>query len=245
MSLVSYVQQDEVLEITFNRPKKLNAFNDELIDETLDILEKASNLGVRLVSFLGEGKGFSGGFDLTNIENMTDADLLLRFVKIEKMLQSVYDAQYATVAFVHGACYGAAADLVAACQWRVGTPDSLFRMPGPRFGLVLGTGRLRKLVGEDRVRKLILRDIPFDAYEAIEMGFLTEISGRDEWSNKKNDIASRVSAVRPLTYNQLLARQRSDESDSDMAELVRSATNGSIKKRIISYLKEISIKTNS
>ena len=81
MEVVSCLQRGEVLEITLNRPQKLNAFNDELIDTLLMALSDASNSGVRVVSFSGEGKGFSGGFDLSNIINFTDGDLVLRFIK--------------------------------------------------------------------------------------------------------------------------------------------------------------------
>ena len=43
MEVVSCLQRGEVLEITLNRPQKLNAFNDELIDTLLMALSDASN----------------------------------------------------------------------------------------------------------------------------------------------------------------------------------------------------------
>ena len=236
MEVVSCLQRGEVLEITLNRPQKLNAFNDELIDTLLMALSDASNSGVRVVSFSGEGKGFSGGFDLSNIINFTDGDLVLRFIKIEKLLQVICHAPFATIAFVHGPCYGAAADLVAACQWRIATPDALFRMPGVRFGLILGTGRLTRLVGEDIARKLVLRDDPFNAQEALEKGFLSHIIERVRWEEIKNEVLSKVSCLTYGAFDQLSSQQREDQCNADMAALVDSAMEGSVKNRILSYL---------
>jgi enoyl-CoA hydratase len=236
MGVVSCLQRGEVLEITLNRPQKLNAFDDELIDTLLMALSDASDSGVRLVSFSGEGKGFSGGFDLSNITNSTDGDLVLRFIKIEKLLQAICHASFATIAFVHGPCYGAAADLVAACQWRVATPDALFRMPGVRFGLILGTGRLTRLVGEDMARQLVLRDEPFNAQEALETGFLSHIIETGGWEELKNEVLSKVSGLTYGAFKQLSSQQRKDQCNADMAALVGSAIEGSVKNRILSYL---------
>ena len=236
MEVISCLQKGDVLEITLNRPQKLNAFNDELIDKLLVALTDASNSNVRLVSFSGEGKGFSGGFDLSNITNSTDGDLVLRFIKIEKLLQLICHAPFATIAFVHGPCYGAAADLVAACQWRIATPDALFRMPGVRFGLILGTGRLTRLVGEDMTRQLVLRDEPFNSQEALETGFLSHVIGKGGWEEIKNEVLSKVSCLTYGVFKQLSSQQREDQCSADMAALVSSAMEGSVKNRIQSYL---------
>ena len=238
MNFISYVHSGDLFEVTLNRPTKLNAFNDELIDELLDVLGIAADVGVRLVAFYGRGKGFSGGFDLNNIDKFSDGDLLLRLVKIEKMLQLVYFAPFATIAFVHGPCFGAAADLVAACHWRVAAAKSSFRMPGVRFGLILGSGRLVKLVGENSARTLILRDTPFYPEEALTKGFLTHIADQNSWINIKTDVLSKVNSLESQTFERLFSREIGSDCDFDMAELVRSASDGSIKSRITAYLKE-------
>ncbi len=239
MSVICTSQKGDILSIILNRPKKLNAFSEELVDRLIDTLDRVPELGVRLVTFSGNGKGFSGGFDLSDIKTSTDGDLVLRFLKIEKLLQVIHHSSFATMAFVQGPCYGAAADLVASCHWRVASPNSRFLFPGSRFGLVLGTRRLNKLIGEDRARQLILRDLPFDAHEALAAGFLTHVSEPEEWKRIENNIFKRVCSVNPTTFSRLSACQRDDNRNSDMAELVKSATDKSIKSRIMSYLNEM------
>ena len=238
MSLVSFSQDGLIARITLNRPKKLNAFNSELVEELIQTLRRATSSEAKLLVFQAVGKGFSGGFDLSNIEQSSDGDLVLRFIRVEQLLQAVHHAPLATLALVHGPCYGAAAELVASCQWRVATPDAKFRMPGPKFGLVLGTRRLVALIGENAFRRLILNDSPFNSAEGLSAGYLTQIADKQEWSDIETAVLAKASALAPATFTRLSSQLRQDFSDSDLAELVRSTTDWSVKERILSYLNE-------
>ena len=109
-------------------------------------------------------------------------------------------------------------------------------MPGVRFGLILGIGRLTRLVGGDIARKLVLRDEPFNAQEALETGFLSYIIGKGGWEEIKNEFLSKVSCLTYGAFKQLSSQQREDQCNADMAALVSSAMEGSVKNRILSYL---------
>jgi hypothetical protein len=61
--------------------------------------------------FRANGSNFCAGFDLSALEEVRDADLLARFVRVEMLLQAVYFAEFDTVACAKGAAYGAGADL--------------------------------------------------------------------------------------------------------------------------------------
>ncbi|MEZ5853100.1 MAG: enoyl-CoA hydratase/isomerase family protein [Hyphomicrobiaceae bacterium] len=226
----------DVTTVTLNRPEKLNAFSAELVDELQAAVTAAATDGTRLLVLRGAGKGFSGGFDLDGLEAMTDGDLMLRFIRAEELLQSVYHAPYATLALVHGACFGAAADVVAACHWRIAAPGARFRMPGPRFGVVLGTRRLTRLVGADAARELLLRDAPFDAEIAARTGFVQRIAPDTAWDEAIATAHAAATGIDAATYAALTARHTEDSRDADMAALVRSVASGSIKARITAYI---------
>lgn len=231
-----------VTRITLNRPDKLNAFSAELVEEAALAFAAAEADDARLVIFQGAGKGFSGGFDLGGLEAMSDGDLLLRFVRVEQFLQQVYHSRIATLALVHGPCYGAAAELVAACQWRFATPDARFRMPGSRFGIVLGTHRLANLIGADAARQCVLRDKPFDAEEAQSLGYINGIREVADWPDQTAQVLSQVTPLSAETFASLSARQRQDTRDADLAALVHSATQGSVKASVQRYLDEVATK---
>lgn len=237
---VTIERDGPVMRVTLARADKLNAFSADLVEGLQDAMETAEREAVRLVVFSGEGKGFSGGFDLSGLEEMSDGDLLLRFVRVEELLQAVYHAPFGTMALVHGPCYGAAADLVAACQWRVATPDARFRMPGLNFGVVLGTSRLAALVGADTAHNLLLRTKPFDVAEAEACGFVQKIEAQDAWPEAVQEALEAVQALSPENFKAMTQRTRTSDRDADLIALVRSATHGSIKARISSYLEGLS-----
>jgi len=66
---------------------------------------------------------------------------VLRFVRIEMLLQAVATSPARTVALAHGKVFGAGADLFACCHHRIAAAGTTFRMPGLKFGLMLGTRR--------------------------------------------------------------------------------------------------------
>ena len=170
---------------------------------------------------------------------MSDGDLVLRLIRIEQLLQAVHHSPCATLALVHGPCYGAAADLAAAYKWRFAAPDARFLMPGSRFGIVLGTRRLTALVGADAARRLVLRTRPFGAEEALAAGFVTAIAKIEDWGAVQAEVLETATLVDPGTGARLAARMTQDTRDADLAELVRSAAQGSIRDRVKAYLADM------
>ncbi|MGI9385956.1 MAG: enoyl-CoA hydratase-related protein, partial [Methyloligellaceae bacterium] len=83
--------------LMLNRPEKRNALSAELVDALLVALDDAQSDGTRLLVLKGEGKGFSGGFDFGGIEYQSDADLALRFIRLELLLQALYHSPHATM----------------------------------------------------------------------------------------------------------------------------------------------------
>lgn len=237
---VSIERDGSALVVTLNRPDKLNAFDETLVEGLHTAVAQAHRDGARAMILRANGKGFSGGFDLSNLDEMSDGDLLRRFVRVEQVLQAVAHAPFATIALVHGACYGAAADLVAACQTRIATPDARFRMPGAFFGLVLGTGRLSALCGCDYARQLVQRAKPFEADEALQTGFITDVGDQADWPKVVAGRLGNVTAFDADVYAQMSERQRTDTRDADLMALVASVTSSSIKERLQNYLASLS-----
>lgn len=240
-----YIEQSingDVMTITLNRPDKLNAFNAELVENLHTALKDAKNKNMRAVIFRGHGKGFSGGFDLSTIDQSTDGDLLLRFVRVEQLLQAVYHAPFTTIALVHGPCYGAAADLVVACHQRIASQDARFRMPGVQFGLVLGTRRLTNIVGANNAQKLLVREKPFGADEALATGFINTLCEQDKWQDTIDNHLTHVRPIAPETLTQIASRMTYDTRSDDLSALVQSVTQSSIKSRILAYLETMNNK---
>jgi enoyl-CoA hydratase/carnithine racemase len=186
----------------------------------------------------GNGRSFSAGFDLSDIESASEGDLLLRFVRLEQLLQAVYHAPFETIALVHGRNFGAGVDLVCACARRIADPDATFRMPGLKFGLVLGTRRFAQRVGQARARAILQGALTFSASEAVEMGFCERVAARDQWDAIAGGIVANASALSEPAAAALYRCTTNDTRTSDLAELVQSASMPGIKERIARYLAE-------
>jgi enoyl-CoA hydratase len=91
------------------------------------------------------------------------------------LLAAVWLSPCRTIAQVKGRAWGAAADLVVACDHRQITPNASFRFPGAQFGLVLGTRRLAQRVGRDHARDLVLTGRTVNAEQAMALGLATSM----------------------------------------------------------------------
>lgn len=220
--------------LTLTREAKANALDAASVDALSAALDGAIRDG-QAVAFAGEGRAFSGGFDFTGIEEQSEGDLLLRFVRIEALLQAVASAPVATFALVGGAAFGAGADLAAACSYRIGSPEAKFRFPGFRFGVALGTRRLAHTVGTDMARSILLENTTIDAEQALKIGLLNQIVDRAELLSTAESMLASHRGLAPAASARIFRLTAPDTGDADMAELVRSLATPGLHERIAAY----------
>ncbi|SAL82554.1 p-hydroxycinnamoyl CoA hydratase/lyase [Caballeronia terrestris] len=223
---------------TLNRPDKLNALNAELVEALIEGVSKAHEAGARLLVFAGNGKSFSAGFDQGELERESDADLLMRLVRIESLLHLVASSPCLTVPFAQGRNFGAGVDLFATCRQRYSTHDASFRMPGLRFGLVLGTRRFGALVGHRRAREVLEQTSTISAAEAFELGLVTRLINEAERASATDDARRIASLLDRETQQHLYHVLSTEQADQDMANLVRSAARPGLKSRMLDYIRQ-------
>ena len=226
-------QDDGLLQLTLNRPDKANALNPDLTEALIDAITRASN--VRLCVIRGAGRHFCSGFDLADIDELSDGDLLWRFLRIETLLQALHHAPFAVVALAHGNAVGAGADLFSACWRRVATEDASFRMPGWNFELALGTRRLTRLIGRDAARDLLIDGKVLSAEAGSSCGLVTDIASPQQWPAIVDELQQRSAVLTPRALRDMLELTSVDSRDDDLAAIVKSAGRPGLKQRIISY----------
>jgi len=151
-------------------------------------------------------------------------------------MEIVWSAPVRTLAFAHGRAWGAGADLFAACDLRIAHASATFRLPGPRFGLVRGTGRLAKRVGSDRARGILLDGETLDATQATADRLASEQLNIDFLAS----IATlRSPVVDRETMLSIHLRMQDAGGDGDLAALVRSAARPGLAARIARYRAEL------
>ena len=216
-----------VVTLTLNRPSVGNALGPELVEGLLAQVQRVIvDADIHTLVLRGAGNQFCTGLDLSDLATVSDGDMLLRLVRIETLLATLWHAPLRTVALAQGRAWGAGADLFAVCEHRVAAPGTTFRFPGAQFGIVLGTRRLADRVGADVARQLVIGGGELDAPQALAAGLVSIIGDSADLGAPKVD-APTSAAIRAAT--------RSDQRDADLAALVRSASVPGLQARITRY----------
>ncbi len=219
--------------LTLSHPARRNALNDALLARLDAALEPAAH--VRALLLRGEGGAFCSGYDLTHLgppgeDGRLPDDLLVEcLLKLER-----HPAP--SVALVDGAAVGAGFDLAASCDFRVGTPDTVFLMPPARLGIVYspeGLARAARLVGFARAKQLFLTARKLDAHEALAWGLLDECLEPAGAEARAEALCATLAAHAPLAVSGMkesfgrLARAPLEEVDRTRLRGLRAAAFGS------------------
>jgi len=182
MTLVLQEDRGAVRHVVLNRPQKRNALNTELIELLGEALRSAAaDPAVRCVVLRGSGTMFSSGMDADDLMAIAEDPETLREWR-EKIL-SIWNLceQMAkpTVAQIHGACLGGAAELALACDLRVVAADCMIGLVETRVGLLPdlgGCSRLPAIVGLGRAKELIMLSKFVDGTEAERIGLANRVA---------------------------------------------------------------------
>ena len=107
------------LTLTLNHSRRRNALSAHLVENLTNAIATAYRDNTRLVVLRGAGENFSAGFDMSGYEDESEGDLVLRFIRIEQLLQKIHWAPFDTLALASGRNVGAGVDLISACARRV------------------------------------------------------------------------------------------------------------------------------
>ena len=232
---LSSIERNGVRTITLDRPSKANALREGIVEEILGHATAAAADGTRVIVLKANGKNFCAGFDFSGYADQSDGDLVLRFIRIEEMLQAIRYAPFVTIACVQGAAFGAGADLAASCTYRLGDPSARFRFPGFQFGVALGTRHLARIVGTGHARDILLNNRQLDAAQALECGLLTHAISVDEFDRTVQGVVESTGQLSGNPLRALLRNTLDDTRDCELAELVRSVSAPGLRGRIEKY----------
>ena len=197
-------KKNNILYITINRPKNLNALNSETITElsqTINTLEEDESLVGAILTGSGE-KAFVAGADIKEFAsfNVKEGMLLasngqaILFDKIEESLKPV-------IACVNGYALGGGCELAMACHLRIASDNALFGLPELSLGLIPGYGgtqRLTQLVGKGKALEMMMTSSMIKAVEAQSLGLVNYVVSLEELIPKAEGIMKKISKNSPL-----------------------------------------------
>lgn len=182
--------------VTLNRPDRLNTLGAEPWKEVhlvQDAIE--ANRDVRVVIIKADGPHFSAGIDLNDLLAV-DAQFVIDNINwLQRCYTRWQEMNPVVIAAVHGVCYGAAFEMITACDIRVAADNARFSIPEVRFGLspdMGGSQRLPRLVGLGQAKRLILACEEIDAREAKEIGLVEIVVPLEELYPRVDKLARRI-----------------------------------------------------
>lgn len=220
--------------LSLNRPSRANALSDAMVEALEESIAGVfATPSIHTLVLTSDGEDFCTGFDIEGIEAAGDGEVLLRLIRVEAVISSLWHAPMQTVCFAPGRTWGAGGDLFVACDRRIVAPGATIRFPGAQFGVVLGTRRLAERIGPHAAEQVVAHAQTVDAESAVQCGLVNEIRERAELGRILAECAP--PGVSRETLADLRAAIRPDRRDEDLLALVKSASKPGLCDRILKY----------
>jgi len=172
--------ENGIANITFNRPKVLNAMNSEVMSELAHALQVCDrDDAVKALILTGSGeKAFVAGADISQMQNYTSVEVT-KFMELgQGTLRFMETMGKPVIAAVNGFALGGGTEIALACDVRIASENAVFGQPEILIGILPGWGgtqRLPRLVGTGIAKELILGGGQINAQRAYEIGLVNKV----------------------------------------------------------------------
>ncbi len=186
--------EDDIAVMTFTRPDKRNAMNDDLV-AALDGFFSSPPPQVRAVILHGEGGHFCSGLDLAEHRHRTPEETVYHSRNWHRVADLIEFGGLPVVAALTGAVIGGGLEIAAACHVRIAEPSVRFQLPEGRRGIFVGGGatvRVGRILGADRMREMMLTGRSYGADDGLSLGLCHYTVGEDEALDLARDLARKI-----------------------------------------------------
>lgn len=115
---LNFTEEEEIGILTLTREDKLNALNDQVLDELRVFLESAYKLKVKGLIVTGAGeKSFIAGADIADISKMSDKEANDFAYKGQQVTFMFEELRFPVIAAVNGYALGGGFEMALACDF--------------------------------------------------------------------------------------------------------------------------------
>lgn len=175
--------RDKVGLIQLNRPKALNALNDQLMDELGDALLKFdANENIGCIVIAGNEKAFAAGADIGAMASYGYMDVY-KSEYITRNWEHIRRVRKPVIAAVAGYALGGGCELAMMCDFIIAADTAKFGQPEIKLGTMPGAGgtqRLPRAISKAKAMDLCLTARMMDAVEAEGAGLVARVVPADK-----------------------------------------------------------------
>ena len=184
-----YKKQDSIGIIIFNRPERLNAITDLLLDELDSLLDGIESEDTRVIILTGNERSFCAGFDLK--ETMTP----LISQKYNKLINRIESFNKPTIAAINGYALRGGCEIALCCDFRIASETASIGLPEVKVGIIPSGGvayrLLPRIIGLGRAKEMLYLGEPISGVEAFNIGLVNRVVP----SNSVMEEAKRIAKI--------------------------------------------------
>jgi enoyl-CoA hydratase/carnithine racemase len=201
MTTVSSEVSGRIGTITLNRPHRLNAMTEELVEDFARALDAANRSAeVDVIVLRGAGRAFCAGDDLKEFEAQTrTAEATRRYLgRIQDTVRMMFYGEKPIVGAAHGWAAGGGFEWLINCDFVVMGEGTRCFFPEVSLGFFVTGGvsaLLPRLVGLQKAREMILFGEKYTARELQALGLVYKVVPDDRVGAEARDLADRIVAL--------------------------------------------------
>lgn len=205
---IAFSIEQGIAHLRLNRPEALNALSRPLLREINEAVDLAARSdGVRVLELSGEGRGFSGGADLSGGSSSAgeigfDAGAVLEQF-YNPLMKRLFTLEIPIVAAVQGPVAGAGCMLALAADIVIAARSAYFLQAFVNIGLVPDAGSswwLPRLIGPGRALAMMMLGEKIPAETAAAWGMIYAVVEDDELAAKTADMSAKLAAGPTRAY---------------------------------------------
>jgi enoyl-CoA hydratase len=195
--------RERIARVTINRPKVLNALNEQTVREIHAVFSSFRGdpaVGVVIVTGSGE-KAFVAGADINELAVMTPLQGQASSKLGQAALRELETLGKPVIAAINGFALGGGCELALACHIRFASENARLGLPEVGLGIIPGYGgtqRLPRIVGLGHALELIATARVIDAAEALRIGLVNRVLPQSELLPHCEKVAGEILSRGPL-----------------------------------------------
>ncbi|MFD2365630.1 enoyl-CoA hydratase [Pseudoduganella sp. GCM10020061] len=190
--------QGKVAVIRLNRPKAMNALNDNMMNELGDALRKFdADPAINVIVLTGSEKAFAAGADIAAMVNYSYPDTYTTDY-IGRNWEHILDIRKPVIGAVAGYCLGGGCELAMMCDFLVAADSARFGQPEIKVGVTPGAGgtqRLPRAISKSKAMDMLLTTRMIDAAEAERTGLVSRVFPADKLMEEVVGIAQQIAEM--------------------------------------------------
>lgn len=202
--------EDEILIISINRPKALNALNKGVFDDLIRLftedIDPTEYEGI-IITGVGE-KAFAAGADIKEFIGLDQDKAQAQSRRGQEIFSIIETFPIPVIAAVNGFALGGGCELAMACHLRIAHENSRFGQPEVNLGILPGYGgtqRLIQLIGKGKAMELLLTADMIKGREAYVLGLVNHVFEPEELLSKSKEIIHKIAQKAPLAIAETIA----------------------------------------